>query len=60
MNEKLSYEEWREKFHGTMVISEEVKKELREFHNLDAGTEIEWAMRKEYEFYLYFVFGVEK
>ena len=55
---KLTYEEWREKFHGTVSISDDVRKELKEFHDIDADAEIELAIRKEYEFYLNF--GVEE
>jgi len=49
---KLSYEEWRAKYIGTVTISEEAQKGLKDFHNLDAATEVESAIRKEYEFYL--------
>jgi nicotinamide riboside kinase len=52
MNEKLTYEEWRKKYVGTVSISEEARKDLKEFHNIDADEEIEQAFRKEYEIYV--------
>jgi len=50
MKEKLTYEEWRLKH--TAIVTDEVRKGLKEFHNIDADSEIESLMRKEYEFYL--------
>ena len=52
MNEKLSYEEWCEKYRGTVVISDDVRRDLKYFHDIDADDEIEGAIRKEYEVYL--------
>jgi hypothetical protein len=52
MNEKLSYEEWRERTFGKVTIAEGVREDLMKFHNIDAVTEIENVIRKEYEFYL--------
>ena len=50
MNEKLNYEEWRKIF--TVSISDEARKGLKEFHDIDADEEVEQAMRKEYVFYV--------
>lgn len=52
MNEKLSYEEWRNRYFGKVTIAEGVREDLKQFHNIDADQEIENAIRKEYEFYL--------
>jgi len=49
MNEKLTYEEWREKY---VSISDEARKSLKELHNIDADKEVDQAVRKEYEFYV--------
>jgi hypothetical protein len=52
MNEKLSYEEWRDRYWGQVTMADELKVELKQLHNIDADTEIESTMRKEYELYL--------
>ena len=52
MNEKLSYEEWCEKYRGTIVVPDNVRRDLKEFHDIDADAEIEGVIRKEYEVYL--------
>jgi hypothetical protein len=52
MNEKLSYEEWRDRYWGQVTMADELKVELKQLHNIDADTEIESAMRREYELYL--------
>jgi hypothetical protein len=52
MSTKLTYEEWRNRYCGKVTMAEDLKEELRQFHNIDAVKEIEAAMRKEYEFYL--------
>lgn len=52
MNEKLSYEDWLERNFGTVTISEEARQSLKELHDIDADSEVESAIRKEYEFYL--------
>lgn len=49
MNEKLTYEEWRAKH--TVNVPDEMKKSLKELHNIDAVEEVERAMRMEYEYY---------
>lgn len=51
MNEKLSYEDWRERYVGSVSISDEARNSLKEFHNIDADEEVEQALRKEYDFY---------
>ena len=51
MNEKLTYEEWREKY-AKVSIDVDVVESLQKLHNVDAHKEIEAAMRKEYEFYI--------
>lgn len=50
MEDKLTYEEFCERF--TITISDEAKKGLKELHNLDPDSEIEWAKRKHYEHYV--------
>lgn len=49
--QKLTYEEWRKKYVGTVSISEEARKDLKEFHNINADEEVEQALRKMYETY---------
>jgi hypothetical protein len=49
--QKLTYEEWYKKYVGTVSISEEARKDLKEFHNLNADEEVEQALRKMYETY---------
>lgn len=51
MNEKLTYEEWRENY-AKVSIDNDVVESLQKLHNVDAHAEIEAAMRKEYEIYL--------
>ena len=51
MNNKLTYEEWRDRY-TKVAMSEDLKAELHQLHNIDANKEIESAMRKEYDFYL--------
>ena len=48
--QKLSYGEWRKRY--SVSFSEEARKSLKEFHNLDIDEEIEWCMRKDYELYI--------
>ena len=36
MNEKLSYEEWRNRYFGKVTIAEGVREDLKQFHNIDA------------------------
>ena len=50
MVQKLTYEQWCEKF--TISVTDKVKQELKEYHNIDADAEVEQARRKEYEFYI--------
>lgn len=50
MNEKLSYEDWRDKF--AVKIDGVAIDGLKQFHNIDAVKEVESALRQEYEFYL--------
>ena len=52
MNEQLSYEEWRCRYWGQVTMADELKAELKQLHDIDADTEIESAMRREYELYL--------
>jgi uncharacterized protein involved in tolerance to divalent cations len=52
MTEKLSYEEWCVKYKGTVIIPEDVRKDIKDFHDLNVDELAEWAIRKEYEFYL--------
>jgi hypothetical protein len=52
MSQKLSYEEWRDRYWGQVTMADELKAELKQLHNIDADTEIESAMRREYELYL--------
>lgn len=49
--QKLTYEEWYKKYVGTVSISEEARKDLKEFHNVNADEEVEQALRKMYETY---------
>lgn len=51
MDKKLTYSEWRPKYVSTIIISDEVRKSLKELH-IDADKEIEAAMCKEYAFYI--------
>lgn len=48
-NTLLTYEEWKEKY--MISITSDVVDDLKKFHDIDAYTEIENAMKKEYEFY---------
>ena len=50
MSQKLTYEEWREKY-AKVSIDTEVVESLQKLHNIDAHKEIEAAMQKEYEVY---------
>jgi hypothetical protein len=50
MAQKLTYEQWCEKF--TISVTDKVRQELKEYHNIDADAEVEQARRKEYEFYI--------
>ena len=50
MNEKLSYEEWVEKY--CAPVSEEMMADLKKYHGLDAVKEVEAVRRSEYEFYI--------
>jgi hypothetical protein len=52
MNEKLTYEQWRDRYFGKVTVAEGVREDLQRFHNIDAAKEIENAMRKEYALYL--------
>ena len=47
---KLSYEEWRLKYHTT--IADGVIESLKMFHNVDAEKEVEFLMKQEYQNYL--------
>ena len=49
-NEKLSYEEWRERM--SVVVTDEVRNHMKKFHNLNADEEVEKALKKEYEVYI--------
>jgi hypothetical protein len=49
MNEKLTYEQWREKY--AAVISDETRRSLKEIHGLDLDKEVEQILRKDYNFY---------
>jgi len=49
-NEKLSYDEWRERM--SVVVTDEVRAHMKKYHNLDADVEVEKALKKEYEVYL--------
>jgi hypothetical protein len=50
MVQKLTYEQWREKF--TTSVTDKARQALKEYHNIDADAEVEQAIRKEYDFYL--------
>ena len=50
MSQKLTYEEWREKY-AKVSIDADVVESLQKLHNVDAHKEIEAAMQKEYEVY---------
>jgi hypothetical protein len=45
----LTYDEWRNKY--TCQVSDDVVRDLQEFHQIDAMAEIESAMKREYEWY---------
>jgi hypothetical protein len=47
---KLTYEEWRA-IHAVRT-TESVVSDLQKKHNIDANTEIEKAMRQEYDYYV--------
>lgn len=49
VNDKLTYEQWRQYF---SPVTNDVRTTLKELHNVDADKEIEEAIRKEYEFYI--------
>ena len=51
MIQKLTYEEWRDRY-CQVVMAEVLKEELAQLHNIDANKEIEAAMREEYKVYL--------
>ena len=57
MTYKLTYEQWKEKHNIT--VSENVRKAIKDLHDLDADQEVEQVLLKEYEFYLEH-FGVEE
>jgi hypothetical protein len=50
MAQKLTYEQWCEKI--KISITDEARQALKEYHNIDADSEVEQARRKEYEFYI--------
>ena len=50
MMQKLTYDEWKEKY--AIPLDEDTRNALKEFHNIDADAEHEWALRQEYDFYI--------
>ena len=46
----LSYEEWKERM--AVIVTDEVRKQMKELHGLDADAEVEQALQKEYQNYL--------
>lgn len=52
MKEKLTYEEWRDRYCNLVPRSDEEKEELKQLHGINVDEEIESALRKEYELYL--------
>jgi hypothetical protein len=46
----LSYEEWKERM--AVIVTDEVRKQMKEKHGLDADAEVEKALQKEYQNYL--------
>lgn len=49
-NQKLTYEQWRERY--SIEITEQARTELKLLHGVDADSEIEQAMRREYDRYI--------
>lgn len=47
----LSFEEWKLRYIN-LSVSDELKKELREIHDIDAADEIDRALEEEYQLYL--------
>lgn len=49
MTEKLTFEEWCEKY---IKVDPNMKQELSMLHGIDADKEIDAAVRREYDFYI--------
>ena len=50
MKEKLTFEEWCEKY--TLPVTDEIRQDMKNRFNLDADKEIELALRAQYQIYI--------
>ena len=48
---KLSYSEWKKKF-GTITVTDDIRRVLKDVHGVDATEEVDFALKKEYWCYL--------
>lgn len=46
----LTYDEFKERM--AVVVTDDVRQQLKEFHNVDADTEVENMLKQEYQNYL--------
>lgn len=58
MNEKLTYDQWKEKY--SYKITDEFKNPLKKLYGIDVEKEIEEAMKKEYQKYINGFYEIKK